>query len=186
MIEEIRECRTHRVVVLGAHHDIAVGMPYPPSQRLERGRRLPRWIGEMRLERLRDGDVERVHQFGAMPGGDEVGTHRTRHAQPEPRRARRRTVPDRADNDEEVERRRHQVIARRTAALTHSLTITVAKITRRIIVTCGQASTFSEDCSFSPRPPAPTRPSTALSRMLISQRNTEMPQKAGAICGQVP
>ena len=37
-----------------------------------------------------------------------------------------------------------------------------------------------------PMPPAPTRPSTVDSRMLMSQRNTEMPAKAGSTCGTMP
>jgi hypothetical protein len=46
---------------------------------------------------------------------------------------------------------------------------------QKISVTCGQASVLSEACSCRPMPPAPTRPSTVDSRMLMSQRNTVMP-----------
>ncbi len=74
----------------------------------------------------------------------------------------------------------------RILAATHSLTITVARIMSRMRVTCGQASTLSEDSSANPRPPAPTRPRTVDSRMLMSQRNTLIDAKAGTICGAMP
>ena len=55
----------------------------------------------------------------------------------------------------------------------------------KISVTCGQASTFSEACSCSPIPPAPTSPRIVDSRMLMSQRNTVMPKNAGSTCGTI-
>ena len=72
-----------------------------------------------------------------------------------------------------------QMIACRTLADTHSLTTTVAMITSRISDTCVQASVVIAALSGRPMPPAPTSPSTVDSRMLMSQRNTEMPAKAG-------
>lgn len=77
----------------------------------------------------------------------------------------------------------HEVIAFRSAADTHSDTTTVAKITRKIVVTCGQASMFREDCSFMLRAPAPRRPRMADSRNLMSQRNTVIPRRDGNTCG---
>ena len=77
-------------------------------------------------------------------------------------------------------------MAWRTLAETHSLTITVAMMTRRIIETSVQARLRIEALSWRPMPPAPTSPSTVDSRMLMSQRNTEMPAKAGRIWGTMP
>src|SRR6516165_11488201 len=51
---------------------------------------------------------------------------------------------------------------------------------RRMSDTCVQASVVIAALSGSPMPPAPTRPSTVDSRMLMSQRNTEMPANAGS------
>ena len=79
-----------------------------------------------------------------------------------------------------------QMIAWRTFADTHSLTITVARITSRISETWVHASVEIELSSCRPMPPAPTSPSTVDSRMLMSQRNTEMPANAGMICGTIP
>ena len=82
--------------------------------------------------------------------------------------------------------RSRQIIARRALALTHSLAITEHKMAIKMSVTCGQARTFNDACSCSPMPPAPTRPSTVDSRMLMSQRNTDIPAKAAMICGTMP
>jgi len=80
----------------------------------------------------------------------------------------------------------HQTMAPRILAETHSEIMTASRITIRISDTWGQASVFSDDDSCSPMPPAPTKPSTVDSRMLMSQRNTAMPAKAGRICGTIP
>ena len=79
--------------------------------------------------------------------------------------------------------RRAQMIACRTLAETHSDSTTVPRMTRKITVTWGQASVLSEAWSWRPMPPAPTRPRMVDSRMLMSQRKTAMPAKAGRICG---
>src|SRR6266404_3146804 len=70
---------------------------------------------------------------------------------------------------------RSQMIAWRILAETHSLTMTVAMMISRMSDTWVQASMVIAALSGSPMPPAPTRPSTVDSRMLMSQRNTEMP-----------
>ena len=90
----------------------------------------------------------------------------------------------------------HAGIQRRAAALrgsrggcfaeTHSPSTTVDRIAIRITLTCGHASVFSDASSCRPMPPAPTRPSTVDSRMLMSQRNTLMPANAGSTCGTMP
>ena len=69
-----------------------------------------------------------------------------------------------------TEGRADQMIACRIFADTHSLSSTAARITIRIMDTCGQASVESEASSCRPMPPAPTRPRIADSRMLMSQR----------------
>jgi hypothetical protein len=56
----------------------------------------------------------------------------------------------------------------------------------RISDTWVQASEVSAALSCRPMPPAPTRPTTVDSRMLMSQRNTAMPAKAGSTCGTMP
>jgi hypothetical protein len=71
------------------------------------------------------------------------------------------------------------MIAWRTFAETHSLTTTVAIMIKSINDTRVQASVVIAAFRGRPMPPAPTRPSTVDSRMLISQRNTEMPANAG-------
>ena len=81
---------------------------------------------------------------------------------------------------------RAQMIACRTFAETHSLTTTVAMTTNRTSETCVQASDVIAALSGRPMPPAPTRPSTVDSRMLMSQRNTVMPANAGSTCGTIP
>src|SRR3546814_11946302 len=79
-----------------------------------------------------------------------------------------------------------QMIAWRTFAETHSLTTTVAMMTSRMTETCVQASRLIEALSCRPMPPAPTSPRTVHSRLLISQRHTEMPAKAGTTHGHLP
>src|SRR5262245_19524655 len=81
---------------------------------------------------------------------------------------------------------RSQMIAWRTLAETHSLTTTVAMMISRMSDTWVQASMVIAALSGSPMPPAPTRPSTVDSRMLMSQRNTETPANAGMTCGTMP
>src|SRR6266404_6267816 len=78
---------------------------------------------------------------------------------------------------------RSQMIAWRILAETHSLTMTVAMMISRMSDTWVQASMVIAALSGSPMPPAPTRPSTVDSRMLMSQRNTEMPANAGRTSG---
>src|SRR5258706_10917265 len=79
-----------------------------------------------------------------------------------------------------------QMMVWRILAETHSLTTTVAMMISRISDTCVQASVVIAALSGRPMPPAPTRPSTVDSPMLMSQPNTEMPAEAGRTCGTMP
>ena len=74
----------------------------------------------------------------------------------------------------------------RTLAVIHSLNTTVTKIKINSMVTLGQASVARAPSSLTPMPPAPTKPNTVDSRMLMSQRNTLMPANVGATWGTTP
>ena len=54
------------------------------------------------------------------------------------------------------------------------------------MVTLGQARVLSAASSLTPIPPAPTKPNTVDSRMLMSQRKTLIPASVGATWGTTP
>src|SRR4029079_18179940 len=107
----------------------------------------------------------------------------TRSPAPALRSSRCCSAPPTRRSDETPHR---QMMAWRTLADTHSLTTTVPMMTSRISDTWVQASVVIAALRGRPMPPAPTRPSTVDSRMLMSQRNTEMPANAGITCGTMP
>ena len=63
-------------------------------------------------------------------------------------------------------------------------TAATAKIASRMVATRFHWNRFIAESSVIPMPPAPTRPSTADSRTLMSHRNNAIDQKAGLTCGQ--
>src|SRR5450830_684551 len=65
-----------------------------------------------------------------------------------------------------------------------SVTITIAKMDTSTVATRGHWNRFNAVSSTMPIPPAPTMPSTADSRTLISQRNRMMDRNDGFSCGQ--
>src|SRR5262245_29566082 len=80
----------------------------------------------------------------------------------------------------------HQMILPRIHVVAISVAITTAKMTSSNSPACSQYRFDSAVSSAMPRPPPPTRPSTADSRTLMSQRNIAMARKAGFTCGQKP
>lgn len=100
MIQQMRERRAQGMVVFWADHHIAVGFGDPRCQIIERGRRLAPGMGEMRLERTGQIEIQRVDQVYPMAFGLEPTGANPRDAQPEPRRAWRRAVPHRAEKNE--------------------------------------------------------------------------------------
>src|SRR5205085_6408363 len=78
----------------------------------------------------------------------------------------------------------HQRIRLRNCVVATSAASTTAKIATRIIAARSHWKRLSAVSSAMPTPPAPTKPSTADSRTLMSQRKRTMPQKAGRTCGQ--
>ncbi|KAG0921878.1 hypothetical protein G6F61_014587 [Rhizopus arrhizus] len=65
-----------------------------------------------------------------------------------------------------------------------SANTTTTKIAASTSATRSHWNRFNAVSSAMPMPPAPTRPSTADSRTLMSQRSSTMDQNAGRICGQ--
>src|SRR5690606_4988538 len=72
----------------------------------------------------------------------------------------------------------------RARVMTISATMTIRKIKTSISATLSHWNRSIALFNAMPMPPAPTSPSTADSRTLISQRSSTMDQKAGLICGQ--
>src|SRR5205814_3623467 len=88
------------------------------------------------------------------------------------------------ENRDDGHARRAHNTRLRTAVTTISATITTPRIESRITATRSHWKRLSAASSVMPMPPAPTRPSTADSRTLISQRNSAIDQNAGLTCGQ--
>ena len=59
------------------------------------------------------------------------------------------------------------------------------KIAMSTVVTPGKLNVFIWRKNMSPSPPAPTSPSTAERRMLISHSNTMTPRIWGRTCGRI-
>src|SRR5436190_24391250 len=78
----------------------------------------------------------------------------------------------------------HHRIRLRSCVVATSAASTTAKMATRIIAARSHWKRFSAVSRAMPTPPAPTKPSTADSRTLISQRKSTMPQNAGRTCGQ--
>src|SRR5690348_16736149 len=72
----------------------------------------------------------------------------------------------------------------RTIVTRISARITMTNIASRMTATRCHWNRLSAASSVMPIPPAPTRPRTADSRTLMSQRNSAIDQNAGLTCGQ--
>jgi hypothetical protein len=120
---------------------------------------------------------------GARPAGQRGLTP------PPARPAWRPSEQPRAQRRRFIARRGRRAGAGGTARLrswvtTSSAMTTTAKIANRTTATRSHWKRFIALSSAMPMPPAPTRPSTADSRTLMSQRNSAIDQNAGLTCGQ--